>query len=53
MLEDSARKAAPRCRGVRDLRVGMVRRRENIHRGGGRKPRVREMCNVAKMWWLN
>lgn len=50
MLEDSVRKIAPRCHGMRDLRVGMGRRKENIHGGGGTKPRVRQMGNVAKMW---
>lgn len=39
---------APRCCGVRDLRAGMRRRREIVHGGGGRKLRVRRICNVAK-----
>lgn len=39
---------APRCRGVRDLRVGISRRREMVNGGGGRKLRVRWICNVAK-----
>lgn len=32
---------APQCCGVRGLRAGTGRRKENILGGGGRKPRVR------------
>lgn len=47
MLEDSVRKSPYGC-DVRDLRVGMCRKREMVHGEGGRKLRVRWICNVAK-----
>ena len=39
---------APRCHGMRDLRADMSRRKEIVHGGGGRRLRVRRICNVAK-----
>lgn len=47
MLEDSVRKSPYGC-DVRDLRVGTCRKREMVHGEGGRKLRVRWICNVAK-----